>query len=183
MAAPSQRYPGQKHLVRSAFWLLGVAAVLAPLLLTTSAQERPKGDGSDKKGWQTVAPGRVEPWSGEIRIGSPAIARIGEILVKINDTVFDGEALIRLDDDEVKTRHAKAELQHNLRKRARPKSTDAKVVDRRKYEDAAFDAERAAIEARAGVDRAAAARRAGTGADDDLATARKTLATAREQLQ
>ena len=44
------------------------------------------------------------------RLGSDGRA-IGEVLVKVNDTVFAGEALIRLDDDEVRNRHAKAELQ------------------------------------------------------------------------
>ncbi len=47
------------------------------------------------------------------------MGRVGEVLVKINDTVFAGEAMIRLEDDEVRTAHAKAELQYNLRKRAR----------------------------------------------------------------
>ena len=167
----------RNRIVIAALGLLGIAAALAPSLMTTSAEEA-----LDRKTWQAVAPGRVEPWSGEIRIGSAAMGRVGEVLVKINDTVFAGEALIRLDDDEVRTRHAKAELQYNLRKRARPAAT-AKTAERRKHEDAVGDGERAVVDARAAVDRAAAAKRAGTGSDDDLATARKTLSNAREQLQ
>ena len=167
----------QKRIVIVALGFLGFAATLAPSLVTTSAEEA-----LDSKTWQTVAPGRVEPWSGEIRIGSSAMGRVGEILVKINDAVFAGEALIRLDDEEVRTRHAKAELQYNLRKRARPAAT-AKNADRRKHEDAVGNSESAVVEARAAVDRAAAAKRAGTGSDDDLATARKNLSNAREQLK
>ncbi|MPZ40345.1 MAG: HlyD family efflux transporter periplasmic adaptor subunit [Rhizobiales bacterium] len=139
-------------------------------------------DAPDRKAWQTVAPGRVEPWSGEIRIGSPGVGRIGDVLVTVNDTVFAGEALIRLDDDEVRNRHAKAELQYSLRKRARP-SAQRRNAERRKHEDAVADAERAVVDERAAVDRAAAAKRAGTGSDDDLATARKNLSNAREQLR
>ena len=160
-----------------ALGLFGVAATFAPALVTTSAEEA-----LDRKTWQAVAPGRVEPWSGEIRIGSPAMGRVGEVLVKINDTVFAGEALIRVVDDEVRNRHAKAELQFNLRKRARPAAT-ARTGTRRKLEDALDDGERAVIEQRAAVDRAAAAKRAGSSGADGLAAARKKLADAREQLR
>ena len=103
--------------------------------MTTRAQEA-----LDRKMWQAVAPGRVEPWSGEIRIGSAAMGRVGEVLVKVNDTVFAGEAMIRLEDEEVRNRHAKAELQYNLRKRARPAAT-GKNAERRKHEDAVGDGE------------------------------------------
>ena len=157
--------------------LIGLGAFLAPSVTTTSAQEA-----LDRKMWQAVAPGRVEPWSGEIRIGSAAMGRVGEVLVKINDTVFAGEAMIRLEDEEARNRHAKAELQYTLRKRARPAAT-GKNAERRKHEDAVGDSESAVVEARAALDRAAAAKRAGSGSDDNLAAARKTLANAREQLQ
>jgi HlyD family secretion protein len=127
-----------------------------------------------------VAPGRVEPWTGEIRIGSAAAGRVGEVLVKVNDTVFGGEALMRLEDEEVRNRYAKAEIQYMLRKRARSAAT-GRAADRRRYEDAVSDGESAVVAARAAVDRAAAAKRAGK--DDDLAAARKNLANAREQLR
>lgn len=156
---------------------IGLAVALAPPLKITRAEEAP-----DRKTWQAVAPGRVEPWSGEIRIGTAAMGRVGEVLVKINARVFPGEALIRLEDEETRIRYAKAELQYNLRKRARPAAT-ARNADRRKHEDAVGDSESAVVEARAAVDRAAAATRAGSGSNDDLATARKNLANAREQLR
>lgn len=174
----------RNRIVVAALVLIGLTVALAPSLVPTRAQEpaRSGSDTLDRKVWQAVAPGRVEPWSGEIRIGSPAVGRVGEVLVKINDAVFAGEALIRLEDDEVRTRHAKAELQYNLRKRARP-AVQAKNAERRKHEDAVGDGERAVAEERAAVDRAAAAKRSGTGSDEELAAARKNLSKAREQLQ
>ncbi len=167
---PLQRY----RLVVTAAGLL--AATLAALAPASQAQS------PDRQKWLAVAPGRVEPWSGEIRIGSPAVGRVGEILVKVNDSVFAGEALLRLEDDEVRNRHAKAELQYNLRKRARSKA-EAKTSERRRHEDAAHDAERAVIVARAALDRAAAAKRTGGGTETGFEQARKRLANAREQIE
>ena len=155
--------------------LVGIAGALTPSLKTSRAEEA-----LDRKTWLAVAPGRVEPWSGEIRLGSATMARVGEILVSVNDTVFAGEALIRLDDEEARNRAAKADLQYTLRKRTRPNAT-GKNAERRRHEDAVADAERAVVEQRAAVDRAAAAKRAGKG--DELAAARKNLANAQEQLR
>jgi HlyD family secretion protein len=156
-----------------------MTAVLASLLLTSHAQESPQsGKAADRETWLAVAPGRVEPWSGEIRIGSPGIGRVADVLVKVNDTVFAGEPLLRLDDDEVRTRHAKATLQYNLRKRARPRS-ETRGSERRRLEDALYDAERSVIEARAAVDRAAAARRVGSGSQSNVETARASLSKAK----
>jgi HlyD family secretion protein len=174
----------RNRIVVAALGLLALAGMLAPSLLRIGAQEGARsGNGAaDRKNWQAVAPGRVEPWSGEIRIGSPAVARVDDVLVKVNDTVFAGEALIRLDDDEVRNRQAKAELQYSLRKRSRS-TTTGRNAERRRHEDAVAEAESARIEERAAVDRAAAAKRAGKGSDDGLATARKNLSRAREQLR
>ncbi|MCC6890808.1 MAG: efflux RND transporter periplasmic adaptor subunit [Hyphomicrobiales bacterium] len=156
----------------SAFALTAVAAGIA-FSPSGRAQEAARpGDVFDRKAWLAVAPGRVEPWSGEIRIASVAPGRVGEVLVKINDTVFAGEALLRLEDDEVRNRHARAELQYNLRKRSRTKA-DTKGAERRRHEDAVFDAERAVIQARAALDRAAAGRRSGAAATESLEAARK----------
>jgi len=165
------------RIVFVALGLIGLAAVFAPSFMSTSAEEA-----LDRKMWQAVAPGRVEPWSGEIRIGSAAMGRVGEILVKINDTVLAGEALMRLDDEEARNRHAKAELQYSLRKRSRPNAT-GRNAERRKLEDAVGDIERAVIEQRAALDRTTAAKRAGTGSTDDLTAARKKLADTRDQLR
>src|SRR4029450_4216444 len=96
----------------SGLFLLG-ACLLAPSLF---AQER--GGTDDPKRWQAVPPGRVEPWSGEIKITAAAIGTIGELLVKPTDKVFAGELLMRLRDEEVVTRLATAEAQVAMRKRA-----------------------------------------------------------------
>lgn len=171
----------RKQVVLAAAGLVGLAAVGTLSPPVSRAQDEQMRAGA-KETWLAVAPGRIEPWSGEIRIGTSSIGRVDKVLVKVSDTVFIGEALLRLEDDEVKTRHAKAELQYNLRKRARTRA-DAKGAERRRHEDAAYDAERSVVEARAAVDRAAAARRAGSGSENGLATARGTLAKAQEQLE
>lgn len=182
--APNSRFPRLASL--AAVTAIVVAAAFSPLAQVSApviAQERPGPEGFDRKAWLAVAPGRVEPWSGEIKISAPLAARIADVGVGSNDTVFAGEAMLRLDDDEVRSRHAKAELNYYLRKRARPKTADGRAAaDRRKYEDAAFDAERALIDARAAVDRAALAKRKG-GSADALDPARKALDTARQQFE
>jgi HlyD family secretion protein len=173
---------GRKLVVVLALGLAGVVAGLAALLLTTGAQAptaAPRSAAQESRSWQAVAPGRVEPRSGEVRVGSVALGRIGAVLVKVNDVVLPGEPLIRIDDDQVRTRLAKVTAEVNLRKRARP--AQAKGSDRRKLEDAAADAEQAVVDAQAAVDRAAIARRNGTGSEDVLAAARSRLTGSQEQ--
>src|SRR5262245_59910262 len=161
--------------------MLSVASVtLAPAIL---AQEGSRS-GDDPKRWQAVAPGRVEPWSGEIKVAAPVIATIGEVLVKPTDKVFAGEVLIRLQDEEVRARLATAEANVAMRKRARNDQTASnRVIDRRRSEDAVGDAERAVVEARAAIDTASVARRAGTGSEGDVETARAAYARALDRLK
>ena len=175
----------EKLILLATFGVFGLAAVFAPSFLPIRAQEPAPSPGAalDTKTWQAVAPGRVEPWSEQIRIGSPVPGRVSEVLVKINDTVFAGEALIRIDNIEVRTNLAKVEAEVNLRKRGRANPPPPKDAPRRNVEDAAADAEQAVVEARSAVDRAEAARRAGTGSDDALKTAISGLSNAREQLR
>src|ERR1700730_422930 len=119
----------------------------------------------DDKGWQAVAPGVVEPRSGQIRIAGPVGGRIMQVLVKAHDKVFAGEPLIRLDDKEARARLVIAEAQMLLRTRARtdkPASSGAPI--RRSAEDSVADSEKAVVAAQSAVDAAAAARRAGGGA-------------------
>jgi len=122
----------EKLILLAAFGVFGLAAVFAPLLPPTRAQESVPVPGAapDTKTWQAVAPGRVEPWSEQLRIGSPVPGRVAEVLVKISDTVFAGEALIRIDNIEVRTNLAKVEAEVNLRKRGRanpPAAKDARA--------------------------------------------------------
>jgi HlyD family secretion protein len=163
----------------------GLTLLVAGIGLPTPAlfaQER--GSTDDPKRWQAVAPGRVEPWSGEIKITAAAMGAIGELLVKPNDKVFAGELLIRLRDEEVVTRVATAEAQVAMRKRARNDQTASnRVIDRRRSEDAVGDAERAVVDARAAIDTASSARRAGTGSEGDVETARAAYARAQDRLK
>lgn len=163
--------------------VLGAAA--AVFADTSRAQDNPRtAAGDDLKRWQAVAPGRVEPWSGEIKIAAPVVGHIGDVLIKPNDKVFAGELLIRLQDDEVRARLATAEAQVAMRRRARnDQPASNRVVDRRRVEDAVADAERAVVEARSALDVAATARRAGNGSDADVATARAAYARAQDRLK
>jgi len=138
----------------------------------------------DNKLWQAVAPGRVEPSSGEIKIAPPIVGRIGDVLVKVNDKVFAGEPLIRLDDDEIQARLLVGQAQVALRKRARnDQRASNRASVRRQAEDAVADSEQAVVEARSALDKAAAVRRAGKGSDDEIDAARARLTRAQDRLK
>src|SRR4029450_10872997 len=87
------------------------------------APRAPRLEAADDKRWQTVAPGRVEPSSGEIKIAAPVMGVIAQVLVKVNDKVSAGEPLIRLIDNEAQARLAAAEAQVAFRPRARNEET------------------------------------------------------------
>src|SRR3954467_5003465 len=54
--------------------------------------------------WVAAAPGRVEPRSGQIRIGAALAGRVVAVAVKANDKVATDEVLIRLEDKEARAR-------------------------------------------------------------------------------
>ena len=161
---------------------LGFGAAAAVFVPALRAQDVPRTAADDQKRWQAVAPGRVEPRSGEIKISAPVVGRVGEVLVKPKDTVSAGELLIRLDDDEARSRLAGAEAQVAMRKRARNDKA-ASSRDRRRAEDAVADAEQAVVETRAAFDAAAAAKRAGSGSNANLESARTAYARAQDRLK
>jgi HlyD family secretion protein len=164
--------------------VLGIVAVVA-IAAQMRAQEgvRPPEPPEDR-GWQAVAPGRVEPWSGEIKIAAAVVGRIGEVLVGVNDKVFAGEPLIRLEDSEARARVATAEAQIALRKRARnDQSTSSRAAERRRAEDWVADAEHGVFDAQSAVDQAAVAKRAGRGSDADLAAARAAMSREQDRLK
>jgi HlyD family secretion protein len=163
---------------------LGVAAVVAIVAQMRAPEGSRAAEIADDKGWQAVAPGRVEPWSGEIRIAASVVGRIGEVLVGVNDKVFVGEPLIRLDDGEARARVATAEAQIALRKRARnDQSTSSRAAERRRAEDWVADAEQGVFDAQSAVDQAAIAKRAGRGSDADLAAARAAMSREQDRLK
>jgi len=185
---------------------VAVALALAVLAARTGEQESARTgrpEASDDKRWQTVAPGRVEPASGTIKIAAPVMGEIAQVLVKVNDKVFAGEPLIRLVDNEARARLAAAEAQVAFRLRARneenapapaaraarpaPRPGETVVVDtdkaaaRRRAEDAVADADKAVTGAQAAFDQAAVERRAGAASDATLEAARAGLARAQDR--
>jgi HlyD family secretion protein len=192
----------------AALGAVAAALALAVLAARTGEQESTRATRSeapDAKRWQTVAPGRVEPVSGSIKIAAPAMGVIAQVLVKVNDKVSAGEPLIRLVDTEARARLAAAEAQVAFRLRARndeskppapirpapaapprrrgePVASDSdKAAARRRAEDAVAD--KAVVEAQAAFDKAAVDRHAGTASDAALEAARAALARAQNRQQ
>jgi len=165
---------------------VALAAAIAVLALAGGAKMArvTAAETPDSKLWQAVAPGRVESWSGEIKVSAPVVGRVGEVLVKVNDKVFAGEPLIRLEDDETQARLLAAQAQIALHKRARnDQRPSSRAAIRRQAEDAVADSEQAVVEARSALDKAAAAKRAEKGTDADIETARARLARAQDRLK
>ena len=161
-----------------------LGAVAALVIAQMGAQDVSRAADAEDRGWQAVAPGRIEPWSGEIRIAAPVVGRIGEVLVGVNDKVFAGEPLIRLEDGEARARIATADAQIALRKRARnDQTTSSRAAERRRAEDWVADAERGLFDAQATVDQVAGAKRSGRASDADLAAARAAMSREQERLR
>ncbi len=183
-----------RSLVRTALMLTlatasGAAAVAVSTgnanLFTTAATAEPAKAALPKElPWAAAAPGRIEPKSGQVRIGSGLLGRIAEVTVKVNDVVEEGEMLIRLDDEEARARLQAAETEAASRKRERDaQSLDKAREDLRKAEDGVFAAERQLTNARFGLEYELQAKRMGVGSDQRVKDARAQVTTAREKLQ
>ena len=81
--------------------ILGTVIGLA--LAETGTTQKPT---ADDKNWQAVAPGLVEPRSGEIKVTAPVIGLISEVMVQSGEKVIADEPLIRLDDEGARARVA-----------------------------------------------------------------------------
>ena len=166
--------------------LIVVVGVFMAIAAKVPVQRTARGmsaDAPEDKRWQAVAPGRVEPCSGQIKVATAVVGLVDKVLVKANDRVSAGEPLIHLSDDELRARLAAADAQVAVRERARnEKSASGKAYNRRKAQDAVADAERALYDARSAVDRAAAGLRANGGPDADLTAARLALTRAQDEL-
>ena len=149
------------------------------LLITGAAKAA-----SSKPEWAASAPGRVEPSSGEIRIGAQVPGRIAEIMVAANDKVAAGDLLMRLDDDDLVPRIHAAATEAAVRKRERDsaEAVGRPAQDRRAAEDNLATAERQLAQAREEQDRITKQRRAGTGSDADVDKAREATDKARERV-
>src|SRR3954469_10705606 len=135
-----------------------------------------------EKPWLAVAPGRVEPPSGIIKVAAPAIGIVSKVLVKVNDTVFAGEPLILLNDDEIQARYAAAEAQAGMRRRLRDEqAVTGKALERRRAEDAVAEQETSVFDAQVAVDKAAVQWRASGGPVDALTSARAALVRAQDE--
>jgi len=133
--------------------------------------------------WIAAALGRVEPRSGEVRIGAGVLGRVLEVPVKENDKVEEGELLVRLDDEEARANLAAAESESGAAKNERDKeSATSGREDVRKAEDAVFSAERAVTGARFELDTAIAGKRSGSGSERALEDARRRLKDAKDRL-
>lgn len=133
--------------------------------------------------WAVAAPGRVEPKSGEIKIGTGLLGRVDEVLVKVKDRVEDGELLFRLDDADARAKLATAEVAAEASRDVRESQLPSGREDLRKAEDALYSAERAVTGARIELDYALAAKRRGTGSAQALSNARKRLRDANDRLE
>jgi len=138
--------------------------------------------------WVAAAPGRVEPRSGQIRIGTGVAGKVEKVSVNMNDRVAEGEVLIRLEDKEARARLSSAEAQAALSKRERdnppagaPKETSSRD-SMNKAEDSVYNAERAVMSARFELDDAIAADRKTPG-NQALAGARRRHADAVDRLR
>ncbi|MGH1417311.1 MAG: HlyD family secretion protein [Hyphomicrobiaceae bacterium] len=133
--------------------------------------------------WIAAAPGRVEPKSGEIKIGTPVVGRVTHMLVKVNDKVEEGELMVRLDDAEARARLASAETEVQVRKKIRDDGNLSSSRDSiRNAEDAVYDAERARTGARFELDAALLAKREDGGSKRRLQDARRRYSDAKDRV-
>jgi HlyD family secretion protein len=160
---------------------IGIFGVIVGLALA-EPNNAPQKPAAEDKNWQAVAPGLVEPRSGEIKIAAPAIGVISEVMVQAGDKVTAEEPLIRLDDEAARARVVTAQAQVEMRKRARNDQGAGKGADRRKAEDGVADAEAAVAQTRESFDAAVKARRGGGGSDTDVAAARTAWSGAQDRL-
>ena len=93
--------------------------------------------------WVAAGPGRVEPISGEIRVGTPVAGQIQSILVWPRDKVFKGALLAIIEDSEQQARVKAAEADVAFRESERDVALSAGVPnERRTAEDNVAKAER-----------------------------------------
>jgi HlyD family secretion protein len=166
--------------------LAGVAAVGAYLGYAqfTGADKAPARVSPETEiSWIAAAPGRVEPKSGEIRIGTGILGRVIKVHAAVDENVEEGELLVQLDDSEARARLTSAETQAEALREEREKAFASGREDVRKAEDAIYSAERAVTGARIELDGALIAKRTAGGSDQAVTEARKRLTEANERLE
>jgi HlyD family secretion protein len=160
-------------------FLVALPFALVPVLSPRDravALDEPKLSSGER--WTAVAPGKIEPRTGEYRLSAVALGRIAEVAVQAGDTVSRGDLLLRLDDQELLARTAAASADVTLKKFARDEqAASTRVKQRYDADDAAFSAEQRQISARSALDRAVAARRHG-GSEAEVTAVRTQLQNA-----
>jgi HlyD family secretion protein len=152
--------------------------------VTTSGGDSSYAASAVQQQWMASAPGRIEPRSGLVRIGTSLPGKVEAVAVVMNDKVSEGEVLIRVEDKEARARLAAAEAKAATTKKDR----DAVAIPAgregvSKAEDAVFTAERAVTSARFELDDALAANRKNASNPNTLANARRRLADANDRLR
>jgi HlyD family secretion protein len=190
----------RKHFAAGLLSIVCVGAVAAIVLASASRQETPRqgsstGAGSahgKSKPWVAAAPGRVEPVSGWIPLGTSISGGVSKIPIKQNDRVDRGDVLLQLEDNVAGARLAAAVGEAEASQRER----DAHPITPGRFdraEDGVFDAQRALARARVQLDEAISSRGAQADASQSLPAAsaqysdalrrlskgRRALATAR----
>jgi HlyD family secretion protein len=133
--------------------------------------------------WVAAAPGRVEPKSGELRIGTSLLGRVTKVHVAVDEPVEEGELLVQLDDAEARARLTSAETQAEALREEREKQFASGREDVRKAEDAIYSAERAVTGARIELDSALIAKRTSGASEKSIDEARRRLTEANERLE
>lgn len=157
---------------------VGEAYAQSPARAQSSSVRAPE------RSWTASAPGKVEPRNGEIKIMSKIPGRIVEVLVEINDTVKQGDLLIRLDDEEARARLRAARAEADARKRSRDVTDVNRLADRRREaDDDVYDARFELFDAREEMDAEAEKLRDGDSTEEKLDAARKKVADAKVKLK
>ncbi len=165
--------------------LVGLVTFWSALLALFLAPVRPDAANTPaNRHWRAVAPGKVEPASGEIKILSAMIGRVADVLVSADEQVFFGDLLVRLDEADARARLSRAQAQFAMQKRARnDEAASGKAAQRRKAEDAVADVENAMFEAQSALDLTIAAKRSGGASQAAVEEARATLGRRQEKLK
>ena len=126
---------------------MAAAAMFALEITAAGAQPNPVQEAEAHNKWRAVAPGLVEPRTGEIKVMAPLIGIVSQVLVRTGDKVIADEPLIHLDDEQARARIATSRAQVDMQQRARNDQRASKAADRRRAEDAAVEAETSLVQA------------------------------------
>lgn len=151
-----------------------------PATTTTAATQTSPATTPAAPKWIAAAPGRIEPKSGEIRVGPALAGRIVEVRVAAGEVVDEGDLLVRIEDEEAKAKLDAAEAEAAARRRERDAGPlVAGRDDVRRAEDAVATSERALADARTDLDALVRSKSAA----DAINAARNRLKEAKDRLQ